>query len=832
MDYLYGKLCQYIEEKEYSGKTTDTAKVTVDNHFNTIKVDVLTDDTLSATSNKPIQSKAVYNVLKNLSKPECDKELSEESDNPIANKAVARSLSSIIQILSDFGLITIATNDNGIFSDNEDNSFIIQDDITIDELLSLISEKMPCSSIAKNYDNSINYHIGDYVTYNGKLYECIKETNSYDDFILENWEEVCLFDILKYGSNYLSIGKDNAGEPFIIDTSSLMSNDTVPVSYSCYNAIVDAIESNQLIYIKTSNGAYSSVIGIYDDNGHPYDLIKPNSQPSSVPTLASSDTWYKGSVDKSAIESISIMDSYLPTGDETESWNADSGNVGKIKCYIIGNKLIIAGNGSGKILAHKNSSYAFAYFSSLTEIDNLSFIDFSAATTLVGTFYNCTALTHLDVSNFNTSKVTSMRSMFYNCKSLLSGYSELSIDKIQNPNFYILDVSNWDTSNVTDMGWMFANCISIVDIDTSNWDVANVTDMSAMFQASGGNGSYDTRGNIVELHVENWRPRKCTNFGWWCWGQMSLRKADISKWEVGYEVKNPIIDLDHFFSHCRRLNTQTFDSWDFSKVKNFDAMLNETSSFKSINGKPAYDVSNWDVSNAVCMSQMFENYNSNSIGSIKGLGTWKTSSLKNMGEMFRTYYALEELDFTNFDTTHLIDTLWKNDARGLPGFNSSFGNLTTFEYVLTKDTQLNKYKKYFIRTGSGTTDDPYIYNEAINPSVDNISVYYEQVAYSCIRSLQKVTFGLKFDFRGGEFGDGDKLTGNNVFKFPKPSNQFISGVTGQWFWQNHPDTMTDEEATYSDIDKKGYFDKNDLPNPPVVGQEVILVAVGSKYDIR
>lgn len=38
----------------------------VNNRYNTIKVDVLTDDILSAISSKPIQSKAVYDALKNL----------------------------------------------------------------------------------------------------------------------------------------------------------------------------------------------------------------------------------------------------------------------------------------------------------------------------------------------------------------------------------------------------------------------------------------------------------------------------------------------------------------------------------------------------------------------------------------------------------------------------------------------------------------------------------------------------------------------------------------------------------------------------------------------
>ena len=50
-------------------------------------------------------------------------------------------------------------------------------------------------------------------------------------------------------------------------------------------------------------------------------------------------------------------------------------------------------------------------------------------------FSECSNLTNLDVSNFNTSNVTSMSEMFSGCSNLTN-----------------LDVSNFNTSNVTNMG--------------------------------------------------------------------------------------------------------------------------------------------------------------------------------------------------------------------------------------------------------------------------------------------------------------------------------------------------------------------------------------------
>ena len=79
-------------------------------------------------------------------------------------------------------------------------------------------------------------------------------------------------------------------------------------------------------------------------------------------------------------------------------------------------------------------------------------------------FNGCSNLTSLDLSNFDTSNVTSMEGMFYNCSSLTE-----------------LDLSNFDTSNTINMSCMFYNCKNITSIDLSNVDTSNVKDMICMF---------------------------------------------------------------------------------------------------------------------------------------------------------------------------------------------------------------------------------------------------------------------------------------------------------------------------------------------------------------
>ena len=98
-------------------------------------------------------------------------------------------------------------------------------------------------------------------------------------------------------------------------------------------------------------------------------------------------------------------------------------------------------------------------------------------------FDSMSNLTALNLSNFNTSKVTDMRDMFFNM-----------------PRLTTLDLSNFDTSKVTDMNSMFAIFVDSPDDKlekiyvNNDFDTTKLTSFGGVFsdrkKLRGGNGSY------------------------------------------------------------------------------------------------------------------------------------------------------------------------------------------------------------------------------------------------------------------------------------------------------------------------------------------------------
>ena len=128
---------------------------------------------------------------------------------------------------------------------------------------------------------------------------------------------------------------------------------------------------------------------------------------------------------KDDITSITFEDEInIPAG-AYESWDVSVKQNSNYMAYIIddglGNdtfKLYIQSNGN--ILANSNSSSYFQNFYNLTEINNLNLLDTSNVTEMSSMFFNCSALTSLDLSTFDTSNVTEMLSMFSGCTGLTS----------------------------------------------------------------------------------------------------------------------------------------------------------------------------------------------------------------------------------------------------------------------------------------------------------------------------------------------------------------------------------------------------------------------------
>lgn len=106
----------------------------------------------------------------------------------------------------------------------------------------------------------------------------------------------------------------------------------------------------------------------------------------------------------------------------------------------------------------------FDWWEKLTTINNLENLNTSTVTSMYRMFACCSSLTSLDLSCLNTASVMNMHEMFIGL------------------NLETIDLSGWDTSNVTDMGFMFYNCPNLKYIYvTGELSTASVTSGNYMF---------------------------------------------------------------------------------------------------------------------------------------------------------------------------------------------------------------------------------------------------------------------------------------------------------------------------------------------------------------
>ena len=256
----------------------------------------------------------------------------------------------------------------------------------------------------------------------------------------------------------------------------------------------------------------------------------------------------------------------------------------------------------------------FAYYNS-TSIIIYSPARIYAPESCASMFGSCEVLKSLDLSNFDTSKVTDMSSMFYGCKYLTS-----------------LDVSNFDTSKVTDMSSMFLACKYLTSLDVSNFDTSNVTNMSSMFLNCVA---------LTSIDVSNLDTSKVEKMSYMFSGCSVLASLDVSKFNT-----ISVTSMNSMFNNCTALTSLDVRNFDTSKVTDMSSM------FSSCIGLTSIDVSNLDTSKVEDMSYMF--YYCSGLTSLD-LSYFDTSKVTNMKSMFFNCSALTSLDVSNFNTSNVTN---------------------------------------------------------------------------------------------------------------------------------------------------------------------------------
>ena len=111
----------------------------------------------------------------------------------------------------------------------------------------------------------------------------------------------------------------------------------------------------------------------------------------------------------------------------------------------------------------------------LTSISGLENLNTTHVTDMSKMFYNCYNLSSLNLSQFNTGNVEKMNEMFYYCRGLnsldLSAFNTAKVNNMYRMFYYCfaktIDLSSFNTANVENMDEMFAGASLVVNIYTS-----------------------------------------------------------------------------------------------------------------------------------------------------------------------------------------------------------------------------------------------------------------------------------------------------------------------------------------------------------------------------
>lgn len=294
----------------------------------------------------------------------------------------------------------------------------------------------------------------------------------------------------------------------------------------------------------------------------------------TTPELNAKNTWYTGSTAKSAITEIELKDSYTATGNEIESWDASAAQNKTVMAYVVedtnGKKLILAGNGSGKIVANADSTSAFNGFTALTAFTGLDKLDTSNVTNMQTMFNNLDNIQTLDLSSFNTSKVTNFYSIF-------GGNDKLTT----------LNLTGWDTSAAKDMGQMFYVCNALTTINgLSSFNTANVTDMSGMFHGCKA---------MTSLDLSNFNTAKVKTLSMMFYQCSNLETVKLTSFDT-----SNVTNLYAMFQYCSKLKTVDLSSFNTAKVTTMRSMFGNCKAVESL------DLSSFDTSAVTNMSAAFD----------------------------------------------------------------------------------------------------------------------------------------------------------------------------------------------------------------------------------
>jgi surface protein len=159
-------------------------------------------------------------------------------------------------------------------------------------------------------------------------------------------------------------------------------------------------------------------------------------------------------------------------------------------------------------------------------------------------FYNCLQLIEIDLSNFKTQNVKSMKCLFSTCRRLKKTY-----------------LKNINTNEVTDMKDMFSNCNDLEELDLSSFQTQNVETMENMFY-------YCT--SLKKLNIKNFDIRNVTTMK-----NMFSHCENLTDLDLSNFINENVEDISFMFSNCKNLKKLDFSKFEYHQKMKKNGIFND-----------------------------------------------------------------------------------------------------------------------------------------------------------------------------------------------------------------------------------------------------------------
>ena len=394
--------------------------------------------------------------------------------------------------------------------------------------------------------------------------------------------------------------------------------------------------------------------------------------------------------------------------------------------------------------ARPNSTYNwFCGMTNLATINGIGYLNTSVVTRMSGMFSDCSSLTSLDLTGFNTEEAVYMNHMFYGCTGLTT-----------------LDLSSFNTSRVNTILYMFYGCSALTTIYASDdWDMTTAAlNSGSMFEGCTSlKGMNGTAYSASHMNAE-------------------YAIVDGLNGRLGYLSYKPYAVYD---------SNSTILTFRCDGKQNTHTLGNETMYDLPADAEiPGYNMVGFtkavfDPSFAITRPTSTKNWfiGCNNMIEIQGLENLNTSEVTDMNCMFAGCSGLTSLDLSSFDTRNVTNMgEIFNVCSSLQTIYVGDGWSTA---ALTSENQYMFYGCSSLKGGNGTACD----------GTDNIAATYAHIDGG---PSNPGYFTEKSAFKKGDVNMDGEVNVSDV-------TMLVSMILGNTTMNTAADVNTDGEVNVSDV---------------------------------